>query len=145
MQISAGLDLNRTSEGIPMSLVTKIYVLRSPERLRSLTYEEAADEATVRSVLGDDLISARELIMIPGKTYDMSFKIPGEAGAIAIIGLYRAPYRNRWRLAFDAQESVSDGIVAKAHACAFSVNEGILITDLSPETVRTLDGVSCDN
>ncbi|WP_374328510.1 type VI secretion system lipoprotein TssJ [Azonexus sp.] len=144
VKLLADKTLNQTSEGIPMSLVTKIYVLRSPERLRSLSYTELSESASDGAIFGEDLISTREVVLIPGKSYDLSLKIPSDARTLAIVGMYRSPSANRWRIALDAQESVSDGVVASAHACALSLSEGILVNDISAESVRSLSDVRCN-
>lgn len=143
VKLVADKTLNQTSEGIPMSLVTKIYVLRSPERLRSLSYAELSESTSEAALFGDELISTREVILIPGRSYDLSLKIPGDAKTLAIVGMYRSPSPNRWRIALDAQESVSEGIIATAHACALSLSEGILVNDISAESVRSLSDVRC--
>lgn len=144
VKLVADKTLNQTSEGVPMSLVTKIYVLRSPERLRSLSYAELSESTSEAAIFGDDLISTRELVLIPGKSYDLSLKIPNDARTLAIVGMYRSPSPNRWRIALDAQESVSDGVIATAHACALSLNEGILVNDISAESVRSLPETRCN-
>lgn len=145
VKLVADKTLNQTSDGIPMSLVTKIYVLRSPERLRSLSYTELSESTSGAAIFGDDLISTREVVLIPGRSYDLSLKIPNDAKTLAIVGMYRSPAANRWRIALDAQESVSDGIIATAHACALSLSEGILVNDISAETVRSLSEVRCNS
>lgn len=144
VKLVADKALNQTSEGIPMSLVTKIYILRSPERLRSLSYAELSEGTSGATIFGDDLISTREVVLIPGRSYDLNLKIPSDAKTLAIVGMYRSPAPYRWRIALDAQESVSDGIIATAHACALSLNEGILINDISTESVRSLSEVRCN-
>ncbi|MFV5213866.1 type VI secretion system lipoprotein TssJ [Azonexus caeni] len=144
VKLVADKTLNQTSEGVPMSLVAKIYVLRSPERLRSLSYTELSESTSEATIFGDDLISTREVVLIPGKSYDLSLKIPSDARTLAIVGMYRSPSPNRWRIALDAQESVSDGIIATAHACALSLKEGILVNDISAESVRSLPEMRCN-
>jgi len=144
LRLSAGDELNTTKTGVSMSLVAKIYVLRSPERFASLSYEQLGTAESDSLLFGEDLISVRELILIPGKSYDVKLSIPGDATALAVVGMYRAPYANRWRVAFDAQKSLSSGIVVGAHACALSASAGTLLSQISPDSTFSLVGVSCN-
>ena len=144
LRLSAEDELNTSATGVSMSMVAKIYVLRSAERFGSLSYEQlgAADSDTM--LFGEDMISVREVILIPGKSYDINLSIPGDAMALAVVGMYRAPYANRWRVAFDAQKSLSSGIVVGAHACALSASTGTLLSQISPDSTFSLVGVSCN-
>jgi len=145
VRIFAGNQLNTTSDGMALSLVVKIYLLRSPERLRSLTYPQITTAESEKEGLGEDLISVREITVIPGKSYDLIVKVPGEASTIGIVGMFREPYASRWKLAFDAKQSFKTGITIGAHACAFTASQGGLITDISPATVQSLVGVQCNS
>jgi type VI secretion system protein VasD len=144
LRLSAGDELNTTTTGVSMSMVAKIYVLRSSERFGSLSYEQIGAAESDMLLFGEDLISVRELVLIPGKSYDVKLSVPGDATALAVVGMYRAPYANRWRIAFDAQKSLSSGIVVGAHACALSASTGTLISQISPDSTFSLVGVSCN-
>lgn len=144
IRIFGGEELNTTNSGVSMSLVAKIYVLRSPERLRTLTYPQMASHESEKEAFGEDLIMVREVTIIPGKSYELPFKVPGDASTIGIVGMYRAPYSYRWKLAFDAANSYSSGIIVGAHACALTASKGALNSDISPDTVKSLVGVQCN-
>lgn len=118
LRIHAGEQLNISSDGRPLSLVVRIYALRSTERLKTLTYTQLATPEGEKEGLGDDLISVRELVLLPGKTYTMRFRTPPEASVIGVAGLFRAPTAGRWKLAF-ASGATSE-IVIGAHACTFT-------------------------
>jgi len=144
VRLVAGNELNTTADGISMSMVAKVYVLRSAERLASLTYEQISTAESDKLLFGEDLVSVRELVLIPNKAHDIKLSVPGDATTIAVVGLYRAPYANRWRVAFDAQKSLSSGIVVGAHACALSASAGTLLSQISPDSTFSLVGVSCN-
>lgn len=144
LRIFGGERLNTTSNGESMSLVVKVYVLRSPERLRTLTDQQITSLESEREAMGEDLISVREITVIPGKNYDMVLKVPGDANAIGVVGMFRAPYFSRWKLAFDAKRSIDTGIIVGAHACALSTSRGGLLTDISPLSMQSLVGVQCN-
>ena len=145
IRIFAGDQLNLTSSGKPLSLVVKIYVLRSPERLKSLTYPQINSTEGEKEALGEELISVREIILLPGKSYDAVLKVPGDATTIGVVGMFRAPYSSRWKLAFDSKQSFETGITIGAHACALSASKGVLVTEISPESVRSLVGIQCNS
>lgn len=143
LRILAGKQLNTTQDGQSLSLVVKIYVLRSSERLASLTYPQITSSESEKEALGEELVSVREITVIPGKSYDLVLKVPGEANTIGVVGMFRAPYASRWKLAFDAKRSFDSGITVGAHACALSASQGSLLTDISPNSVQSLVGVQC--
>ena len=145
IKVYAGQQLNTTDNAKPLSLVLKIYVLRSPERLRTLTYTQIADNDSEKDGLGEDLVAVREIVLIPGKSYDLVVKVPGEATTIGIVGMFRAPFASRWRLAFDTKRSFDSGIIVGAHACALTASDGGLIADISPPSVKSLVGVRCNS
>lgn len=145
VRIFAGDQLNLTSNGKPLSLVMKIYVLRSPERLKTLTYPQITSTESEKEALGEEMISVREIVLLPGKSYDVVLKVPGDATTIGIVGMFRAPYASRWKLAFDSKQSLDGGITIGAHACALSASKGILVTEISPESVRSLVGIQCNS
>lgn len=144
VKIFGGEQLNTTSGGQSLSLVIKVYILRSPERLKMLTYPQIASTESEKEALGEELVSVREITVIPGKSYDLQLKVPGDATTIGIVGLFRAPYSYRWKLAFDSKKSFDSGIIVGAHACALTASKGSLITDISPDSVQSLVGVQCN-
>ena len=73
---------------------------------------------------------------------ELKLKVTGEASAIGVTGLFRAPYADRWRLAFDARQSADSGIVVGAHACALTAGAGTLLTDAG--ATASLAGVQCN-
>lgn len=145
IRIFAGEQLNTTNNGQALSLVVKIYLLRSPERLRTLTYPQITTTDSEKEGLGEDLLAVREVTVIPGKSYDLQVKVPGEASTIGIVGMFRAPYAARWKLAFDAKQSFKTGITVGAHACALTASQGGLLSEISPASVQSLVGVQCNS
>ena len=145
VRIFAGDQLNLASSGKPLSLVTKLYVLRANEKFKAMTYPQITSVEAEKEALGEELISVREIVLLPGKSYDINLKIPGDATTIGIVGMFRLPYQTRWKLAFDNKLSFDNGITIGAHACSFNASKGSLVTEISPETVRSLVGVQCNS
>lgn len=144
VQIFAGEQLNTTSSGKSLSLVMKVYILRSSERLKTLSDSQIASPESEKEAFGEDLISVKEITLIPGKSYEIVLKVPEEGIAIGIVGLFRDPYLNRWKLAFDAKKSVEQGITIGAHSCSLTASKGALITTISALSAQSLNGVQCN-
>lgn len=143
LTVAAGEHLNTTPDGKPLSLVLKVYALRAPDRLRALTYAQFSAPGGDKEALGEDLISVRELIALPGKTYVLPLKLPADATTIGVAGLFRAPFADRWKLAFDLRKSTEAGIVVGAHACALTATQGAPVAG-SPAPPASLVGVQCN-
>lgn len=144
IKIFAGEQLNLTANGKPLSLVMKIYVLRSTERFKAMTYPQITTPDSEQAALADALISVREITLLPGKSYDITLKVPGDAVAIGVAGMFRSPFSNRWKLAFESKKSSDSNIIVGAHACALNASKGALIPDITPESARALVGVQCN-
>lgn len=142
LRIHAGEQLNTSRDGHPLSLVVRIYALRSAERLKTLSYEQLATPEAEREGLGDDLIAAREVILLPGKTHTVPFRSIPETTAIGVAGLFRAPYAERWKLAF-AADTASD-IEIGAHACALTTSSATQIPEPGIRPASSLVGVQCN-
>jgi predicted component of type VI protein secretion system len=65
--------------------------LRSAERLKALAYARLSAPEGEREALGEDLVAVRELVLLPGKSYALALKMPGETSTIGVTGLFRAP------------------------------------------------------
>jgi type VI secretion system protein VasD len=144
VQIFAGEQLNTTGSGKSLSLVMKIYILRSSERLRTLSDSQIVSSESEKEAFGEDLISIKEITLIPGKSYEFILKVPEDGVVIGIAGLFREPYMNRWKLAFDAKQSVDQGITIGAHSCSLTASKGALITTISSQSAQSLNGVQCN-
>ncbi|MBU2447864.1 MAG: type VI secretion system lipoprotein TssJ [Gammaproteobacteria bacterium] len=145
LRIDTGNQLNLTSAGKPLSLVAKIYVLRAADKYKDMTYQQIAAGETDKETLGEELVSVKEVVLLPGKSYDIKLKVPGDATTIGVAGMFRAPYQNRWKLAFDNKLSFDNGITIGAHACAFNATKGALVEEISPASFRSLVGIQCDS
>jgi type VI secretion system protein VasD len=143
LSVSTGKELNITSDGQSLSLVVRIYQLRTPQSFKTLTYTDANSQDGGKDILGNDLIAYKEVTVVPNKTYDLKQKVPGDGTTIGIIGLFRAPAGDRWKIAFDAQGSRDTGITVGAHACALTAGKGKLSAEISSESDRSLVGVRC--
>lgn len=123
-RIHASPSLNVTAQGQSLALLTRIYRLRSPDAFLQATADTFGDAAKEKEVLGDDLVSVREVQLVPGQQYETSEKMPREVRYVGIVGLFRAPATQRWRYAFSTASAERSGLNLGAHACAITVQAG---------------------
>lgn len=141
LRIHAGQVLNTDPSGRALSLVTRVYKLRGISQFSKAPYEAFKDSASEKAAFGDDLVSAKEVILVPGQQYEVVETLAPEATHLAVVALFRAPDRQRWRFVFDAKAATKSGVTLGAHGCALSVAAGEPL-GAAPETLR-LAGVQC--
>lgn len=141
LRLHAAETVNTDSNGKSLSLITRIYKLRTPTGVLQASYGTFKDAASERQDLGNDIVEVREVVLTPGKKYEVIETMPNEATHIAIVALLRAPDPQRWKFVFDAKEAARTGITLGMHACAMSVAEGVPLG--VPMEVRRLAGMQC--
>lgn len=137
LRIHASDQLNSDGANRPLSLVVKVYKLKSYEDFMRAPYAAFTQD----SLKGDDVISSREIVLLPGQRYEVEENIPKEAAYLAVVALYKSPDANRWRFVFDLASSAKDGVTLGAHQCALSVSQGDTV-GVAPES-RRLAGTVC--
>lgn len=123
-RIHASESLNVSEQGQALALVVRIYKLKSPDAFLQAPVDTFGDTTKEKAVLGDDLMGARELQLVPGQRYEAEDKVAREARYVGIVALYRAPLTQRWRYAFSTADAEKTGLHIGAHACAMSVQVG---------------------
>ena len=136
-RVYASESLNVDEQGHALALVLRIYKLKSPDAFLQAPYDAFGDAAKEKTVLGDDLVAAREVQLVPGQHYEATDKVAREARYVGIVALYRNPLPGRWRYAFSTAQADKTGLNIGAHACAMSVQVGEAI-GLPTSTVRSV-------
>lgn len=136
LRIHASEQLNSDGANRPLSLVIKIYKLKAHEDFMRAPYTAFVDNA----YKADDLLSSREVVLLPGQRYEVEEPLPSGATNLGIVALFQKPEASRWRFVFDLGNS-KDGITLGAHQCALSVSQGETVGS-APET-RRLAGTVC--
>lgn len=114
--------LNLNAAGQPVALLTRLYKLKNVDAFLKAPYEIFGDPVKEKEALGEDLISSRDLQLIPGQRYEQVEKVGRDAGFLGIVALYRAPAPQHWRRAFKSDSAEVHGIHLGLHACAISVH-----------------------
>ncbi|WP_290868145.1 type VI secretion system lipoprotein TssJ [Aquabacterium sp.] len=123
-KVYASGSLNVDERGQPLALLTRIYKLKSPDAFLSAPIDTFGDAAKEKEVLGEDLVSVRELQLIPGQKHESLDKVTRSARYIGIVALFRKPSPQHWRYAFSTPVASQTGLTIGAHACAMSVQVG---------------------
>ena len=134
-RVHASPALNVSDAGDSLAVVTRFYRLKSPEAFLSAPREAFNTPQAEQDALGDDLISVREVLLVPGRQHDLTERLPRDVGFVGVIALFHSPAAGRWRHAFDTRRAELTGIHLGAHACALSVHAGRPV-DMSTDEAR---------
>lgn len=125
LRLAASDSLNVDSSGRSLSLVVRIYKLRSTTAFLNAPYETFGNSAKEKEALADELIESREVVLLPGQQQQINERWAREATHVGIVALFRAPAPQRWRYAFELETfQLDEGFVLGAHACALSIAMG---------------------
>ncbi|RQH09911.1 type VI secretion system lipoprotein TssJ [Paraburkholderia dinghuensis] len=142
----AAQNLNAATDNKPLALVVRLYALKDPTSFQQATFDTFTDPAKEQSTLGSDLLSVREVTLIPGQRHHATEKISREAQAFGIVALFRNPAMQRWKLTFDPAKSEKSGIMVGLHNCAMTVTGGTVIQSdraLPAQPLNLLSSVTC--
>lgn len=123
-RVYASESLNVDEQGRALGLVVRIYKLKSPDAFLQGPMDVFGDAAKEKTALGDDLVGAREVQLIPNQHYEATDKVVRNARYVGIVALYKNALPGRWRYAFSTPAADQTGLTIGAHACALSVQVG---------------------
>lgn len=142
LRLHASEVLNTDGNGRSLSVVARVYKLRSSASFLQLPHEALTQSGTERgALLPQDVIDVREVVLAPGQRHEVIETMPPEATHLAVAALFRSPAPQRWRFVFDTKSAAASGVTLGLHGCAMSVAQGQAV-DVLPETAR-LAGVQC--
>lgn len=125
LKLAASDSLNVDSSGRSLSLVVRVYKLRSTTAFLNAPYETFGNSAKEKEALADELIESREIVLLPGQQQQINERWAREATHVGIVALFRAPAPQRWRYAFELETfQLDQGFVLGAHACTLSIASG---------------------
>ncbi len=146
LTLAAASNLNAANDNHPLALVVRLYALKDPTSFQQAPFDTFTDPAKEKSTLGADLLSVREVTLIPGQHYQMTEKVTREAQAFGVVALFRDPALQRWKFAFDPAKSEKSGIMIGLHNCAMTVVSGAVISPdprLPMQPLNMLSSVTC--
>lgn len=137
LRVHASDQLNSDGVNRPLSLVIKVYKLKSHEDFMRAPYA-AFSQSPYK---GDDVVSSRELVLLPGQRYEVEEALPKDAPYLGVVAMFKSPETTRWRFVFDVSKSAKEGVTMGAHQCALSVSQGETVG--SAAETRRLAGTVC--
>jgi type VI secretion system protein VasD len=139
LRMYAGDNLNAGARGKPLSVIVKIYKLKDFAAFSQAPYDTFLTSAKEKEAFGGDVLDARELTLIPGKTYEFDETVSRDSAAVAVVALFLTPASERWKYAFSPADSEESGITIGIHACAMSVVAGRLVVGgtADPKSIAT--------
>lgn len=146
LTLYAAPNLNAANDNKPLALVVRLYTLKDPTSFLQAPFDIFTDPDKEKTTLGADLLSVREVTLIPGQRYTVTEKVSREAQGFGIVALFRAPAIQRWKFAFDPAKSEKSGIMIGLHNCAMTVTNGTVIPPeqgLPAQPLNLLSSVSC--
>jgi type VI secretion system protein VasD len=127
VRMQASESLNVDGQGRSLSLVARVYKLKGVQAFLSAPHEAFTSPAREREVLGEDLIEARDVQMLPGQHREWREILPPDATHLGIVALFHRPSAQGWRLAFETGHAARTGLSLGLHACSLSVAIGLPI------------------
>ncbi|AHI65230.1 type VI secretion system lipoprotein TssJ [Burkholderia thailandensis] len=145
LTLYAAQNLNAANDNRPLALVVRLYALKDPTSFQQAPFDSFTDPAKEKTALGADLLSVREITLIPGQRYNATEKVSREAQAFGVVALFRDPALQRWKLTFDPAKSEKSGIIIGLHNCAMTVTGGTVIPSQQGMPTQRLDLLSSVN
>lgn len=142
IRLHAGELLNTDANGKSLPVVAKIYEMKDKVAFMQVSgavFE--GDRKNLPSALAEDVLAVREVVLTPGRPYEITETVPEGTRYLGVVALFRAPAEGRWRHVFEARAAADSGLTLGVHACALSVASGQAL-DVAPELTR-LAGVRC--
>jgi type VI secretion system protein VasD len=124
LRLHASAGLNRGPDGQPLSLLTRVYLLRQTAAFERMPFDSVLNAQTERDILGADLLDVREVLLLPGQRYETREQVRREAAFIGVVAMFRAPAPARWRAAFAVEQAEHAGITLGLHGCAMTAGGG---------------------
>lgn len=110
--------LNKDVHGKPLSMVVRVYQLKSDQAFNRLTMEALMAGKSDKDLLSPDLLLAQEMTLLPGaKATIGGLTVAPEATYIGLVGMFRQPDRQFWRLLYKADDVRRVGLLFRAEDC----------------------------
>lgn len=142
LKLYAGKNINLDSNGDPLSLLVKLYVVKDVNAFEQADFDTFLKSGDIRDKLGSDLVKERETMLVPGQTYTTHVPKMPDGGYLGVVALFRNPAPERWRLAFNLKPKKAEPVTIGLNACAMSVTQGAVL-NRKHATLSRLTNASC--
>lgn len=120
IKLMAAQDMNAGDDGQGLSVIFRLYKLKSQNAFLTSPYAIFGSTEKEKEAMGTDIVEVKELTLSPGQIINLREIVPGEAGYVGVVALYRTPSPQRWRFAFPTNSSALAGITIGLHTCAMT-------------------------
>jgi type VI secretion system protein VasD len=96
VSIRAAGRLNPSESGESLATTVRLYQLKDVSKLQAASLEQIFDND--RAVLGDDLVSVKEITLYPGEEATPSLSRREGAVFLAVVAFFRHPAGAQWRV-----------------------------------------------
>ncbi|MGA7743678.1 MAG: type VI secretion system lipoprotein TssJ [Polyangia bacterium] len=97
VSIRASDRLNPGDNGESLATTVRLYQLKDTSKLQTASLEQILDND--RALLGDDLVSVKEITLYPGEAATPSLNRREGAAILAVVAFFRRPAGSAWRVA----------------------------------------------
>jgi len=136
LRLHAAPKLNTDAKGRPLALVARVYTLRQNAAFDAAPYAAFLSPGAERDAFGADLVSVKDVTLVPGQRYEVVEKVPREAAYVGVVALFHSPAPQRWRMSFPAAEAESAGLTVALQACALAAGLGAKPSVAAPASAR---------
>lgn len=143
VRMQASESLNVDDQGRSLSLVARVYKLKGVQAFLSAPHDAFTSPERERELLGEELIEARDVQMLPGQHREWREMIPPDATHLGIVALFHRPSTHGWRLAFETAPAAKTGLSLGLHACSVSVAIGVPVGSGAPPASTPLSPARC--
>lgn len=100
----ADARLNLDFNDHPLSVVLNVYQLKDRQAFARLTFDDFVSGKSDESLLGDDIVSKTELVVLPGNKQALNTQLAPDAQYLGIVAIYRTPADQQWRYLVPAEQ-----------------------------------------
>lgn len=95
---------SRESNSLSEPVVIRVYQLKDSKTLDKSVYQQLLKDG--ETVLKDDLLTSRDVILKPGGDASLNIPMEAEAQYVAVVGLFRHPdlVNNTWKLVIQRED-----------------------------------------
>ena len=118
----AGPTINRDTSGRSLSVVVHLYQLKERAEFDRLTFDAATSGKTDQDLFGSNLISVKELVLVPGGKQDITEKLAPETKFVGVVAYFRKPDPQAWRFLIDAKDARKQGLAFRVEDCYLALS-----------------------
>ncbi|MGE0416081.1 MAG: type VI secretion system lipoprotein TssJ [Acetobacteraceae bacterium] len=117
--VIATAQVNPNSDNQPSPIVVRFFGLKSADTFNGATFFDLFDNET--KTLGSDLLSRKEIEMVPGKTTKVDMSGPPDTPLLGVIAGYRDLENAKWRGVWTLSSGDSNALVVTLEARAMTL------------------------